>query len=72
VNERRRVLTEAMRAVERTADPQTEAATRMVAWLSGGMVKATAEDFAMVRLFLLALLPQLGGVLLMIGRAVTS
>ena len=57
-----------MRAIEQTADPQTEAATRMVAWLSGGVLKPTGNDFAMVRLFLLALLPQIGGVLLMIAR----
>jgi hypothetical protein len=68
VNERQRTLDEAMRSVEQTADPQTEAATRMVAWLSGGMVKPTGDDFAMVRLILLALLPQMGGILLMTGR----
>ena len=72
VSERRRQLDDATRSVEQAADPQTEAATRMVSWLSGGMVKPTVDDFAMVRLFLLALLPQLGGVLLMIGRAVDA
>ena len=40
----------------------------MVAWLSGGVVKPTGDDFAMVRLILLALLPQMGGILLMTGR----
>jgi hypothetical protein len=40
----------------------------MVAWLSGGRLKPTGDDFAMVRLILLALLPQMGGILLMIGR----
>jgi hypothetical protein len=29
----------------------------------------TGADFAMLRLILLALLPQIGGILLMIGRA---
>ena len=57
-----------MRAVERTADPQTEAAIRLVAWLSGGALRPSGDDMAMVRLILLALLPQLGGVLLMIAR----
>ncbi|KRQ07488.1 hypothetical protein [Bradyrhizobium manausense] len=65
VTERRRQLDEAMRSVEQTADPQTEAATRMVSWLSGGMVRPSGDDFAMVRLLLLAFLPQLGGVLLL-------
>ncbi len=61
-----------MRAVEQAVAPQTETATRMVAWLSGGLVRPTGDDFAMVRLFLLALLPQIGGVLLMIGRTMTA
>lgn len=67
VSERRRLLDDAMRSVEHAADPQTEAATRMVSWFSGGMVKPTGDDFAMLRLLLLAFLPQLGGVLLMVG-----
>lgn len=69
VNERRRALDTAMHSIEQTADPQTEAATRIVAWVSGGVLKPTGEDFAMLRLVLLALLPQVGGILLMLGRA---
>jgi hypothetical protein len=30
---------------------------------------STGNDFAMLRLFLLALLPQIGGMLLMVGRS---
>src|SRR6201999_1824881 len=51
------------------ADPQADAAIKIVAWLSAGTVKPAADDFAMLRLVLLALLPQIGGILLMIGRA---
>jgi len=68
VTERRRTLDAAMRNVEQTADPQTEAATRIVTWVTGGLLKPTGDDFAVLRLILLALLPQLGGILLMIGR----
>jgi hypothetical protein len=34
-----------------------------------GMLQPTENDFAMLRLTLLALLPQIGGILLMVGRA---
>jgi hypothetical protein len=68
VIERRQAVDVAMRAVEQTADPQTEAAIRIVAWTSLGTLRPTADDFAMLRLVLLALLPQIGGILLMIGR----
>jgi hypothetical protein len=68
VNERRQVLDTAMRSIEQTADPQTDAAVRVVAWVSRGVVKPTSDDFAMLRLVLLALLPQIGGILLMVGR----
>lgn len=59
-----------MRSVEETADPQTQAAVRVVAWLSRGALQPSGDDFAMLRLVLLALLPQIGGILLMISRAV--
>ena len=68
VTERRQAVDMAMRAVEHTADPQTDAAIRVVAWTSLGTLRPTADDFAMLRLVLLALLPQIGGVLLMVGR----
>lgn len=69
VSDRRRALDAAMRDVEQAADPQTEAASRIVAWASMGALKPTGDDFGMLRLILLALLPQVGGILLMIGRA---
>jgi hypothetical protein len=68
VNERRQAVDAAMRTVEHTADPQTEAAIRIVAWVSRGVLQPTGDDFAMLRLVLLALLPQIGGILLMVGR----
>ncbi|ABQ32774.1 hypothetical protein [Bradyrhizobium sp. BTAi1] len=68
VAERRQALDVAMSAVSQTADPQTEAAIKLVAWVSRGVVKPSADDFVMLRLILLALLPQIGGILLMVGR----
>jgi hypothetical protein len=68
VNDRRQALDTAMHAVEQTADPQTEAAIHVVAWMSRGLLRPTGDDFAMLRLVLLALLPQIGGILLMIAR----
>jgi hypothetical protein len=68
VAERRQALDQAVRSVERTADPQTDAAVRIVAWLSMGAVRPSGEDFGMLRLVLLALLPQIGGLLLMVSR----
>lgn len=68
VVERRKALDTAMASVGQGADPQTEAAIKLVAWGSGGMLRPAPEDFAMFRLMLLALLPQIGGILLMVGR----
>jgi hypothetical protein len=68
VAERRQALDMAMRTVEQTADPQTEAAIRIVAWTSRGTLRPSGDDFVMLRLVLLALLPQIGGILLMVGR----
>ncbi|MGJ4952519.1 hypothetical protein [Bradyrhizobium sp. HKCCYLS20291] len=70
VAERRQALDAAMATVSQTADPQTEAAIKLVAWVSRGVVKPSADDFVMLRLILLALLPQIGGILLMVGRRV--
>jgi len=72
VNERRQALDIAMRSVEQTADPQTAAAIHIVAWASLGALRPSADDFAMLRLMLLALLPQIGGILLMVGRVQTG
>jgi hypothetical protein len=65
---RRQALDTAMQSVAQTADPQTEAAVKLVAWLSHGLLRPQADDFAMLRLVLLALLPQFGGILLMVSR----
>jgi hypothetical protein len=69
VVDRRAALDAAMKGVAATSDPQTEAAIGIVAWLTAGRLTPNANDFAMLRLVLLALLPQIGGILLMIGRA---
>lgn len=68
VAERRQMLDTAMSSVEQSADPQTNAAIKLVAWVSDGLLRPAAEDFAMLRLILLALLPQIGGILIMVGR----
>jgi hypothetical protein len=47
------------------ADPQAEGAVRLVAWLTRGYL---GVDPAMLRLALLTVLPQLGGLLLMVAR----
>lgn len=69
VNERQAALAAAQASVAAEADPQTMAAMQMVTWLSGGVLRPRTEDFAMLRLVLLAILPQIGGILLMVGRA---
>jgi hypothetical protein len=68
VAERRQILDSAMTSVGQAADPQTDAAIKLVAWGSGGMLRPAPEDFAMLRLALLVLLPQMGGILMMVGR----
>lgn len=68
VADRQKAVDLAMHSVEATADPQTEAAVHIVTWMSRGALNPTGNDFAMLRLVLLALLPQIGGILLMIGR----
>jgi hypothetical protein len=69
VAERQRRLDAALQSVERRADPQTGTATQLVAWASFGQVRPTEDDFQMFRVLLLALLPQIGGLLLMISRS---
>jgi hypothetical protein len=53
----------------RFRSPQTDGAIRLVAWVSGGWLRPSGNDFAMLRLVLLALLPQIGGILLMVSRS---
>jgi hypothetical protein len=69
VAERRQILDTALASVEHTADPQTDAAIKLVAWVTHGWLRPTGDDFAMLRLILLALLPQIGGILLMVSRS---
>jgi hypothetical protein len=69
VNERRQALDLATQTVVHTADPQTESAIQIVAWVTHGMLQPTGNDFAMLRLVLMALLPQIGGILLMVRRS---
>ena len=68
VIEQRRVVDGAARAVDQASDPQTGAAIRLVAWVTRGLLHPAPDDFVMFRLLLLAVLPQIGGILLMIGR----
>jgi hypothetical protein len=68
VAERRQLLDAAMTSVGQAADPQTDASDQAGRVISGGMVRPAPEDFAMLRLILLALLPQIGGMLLLIRR----
>jgi hypothetical protein len=65
---RRQILDTAMASVGQTADPQTDAAIKLVAWVTRGELRPSSDDFAMLRLVLLALLPQIGGILLMVSR----
>jgi hypothetical protein len=69
VAERRQILDTAMASVGQTADPQNDAAIKLVAWITRGVVRPSGDDFAMLRLVLLAMLPQIGGILLMVSRS---
>jgi hypothetical protein len=69
VAERRQILDGAMASVGQKADPQTDAAIKLVAWVTHGALRPSGDDFAMLRLVLLALLPQIGGILLMVSRS---
>ena len=52
------------------ADPQTETAARLITWAGAGVVRITADDVAMVRVFGMVLLPQMAGLVLMVAMAV--
>lgn len=74
-------LEKARHEVSETSDPQTASAAKLVTWVSSFVVchrvphtlhakcgfHPTADDFAMLRLLLLTLLPQLGGLVLMVA-----
>jgi len=68
VVERRQILDSAMTSIAQKADPQTDAAIKVVTWISRGTLRPASDDFAMLRLVLLSLLPQIGGILLLVGR----
>jgi hypothetical protein len=61
-------LRDAREKVAVSSDPQILSASKLVSWLSVGRYNPTSDDFAMLRLFLLTLLPQLGGVVLMVAK----
>ncbi len=69
VSDRRQILDTAIASVVQTADPQTDAAIKLVAWATLGVLRPSGDDFGMLRLVLLALLPQVGGLLLMVSRS---
>ena len=58
----------AMHAVEQSADPQTSALVKIVSWTTHGTVVLGEGDVSVIRLILFALLPQIGGILLMVSR----
>jgi hypothetical protein len=68
VVDRRAALDAAMLSVEKSADPQTAAAVKLVSWITAGSVRPSENDVGMLRLMLLCLLPQLGGLVVMVGR----
>jgi hypothetical protein len=68
VAERRRLLDAAMTSAGQVADPQTDASIKLLAWITGGIMRPGPEDFSMFRLIMFALLPQIGGLLLLVGR----
>jgi hypothetical protein len=51
------------------ADPQTAAASRLIAWLTFGTITPNGGDVALARLLLLTLLPQLAGLVLLVARS---
>jgi hypothetical protein len=61
-------LREARDKVMSTSDPQIASAAKLIAWASLDRFHPSADDFAMLRLLLLTLLPQLGGLVLMVAK----
>ena len=62
-------LREAREKVFAAADPQLASATKLIAWATLNRLHPSADDFTMLRLLLLTLLPQLGGLVLMIAKS---
>jgi len=68
VVEARQGLERTMQDVRSNSDPQTAALVHIVAWATRGTVTPSDSDVCMIRLILFALLPQIGGILLMVSR----
>jgi hypothetical protein len=52
-----------------SADPQADTAARLARWLTAGLVPIRPEDVAMARIAGMALLPQIGGLVIMLAMA---
>jgi hypothetical protein len=50
-------------------DPQAEMAARLLRWISGDLIKAEPADVGMFRLLIATVLPQTGGLVLMVAAA---
>jgi hypothetical protein len=68
VADKQKKLEDARKAIADQADPQTKQMAKLVAWLTQGRLAPSADDLAMFRLTLLTLLPQVGGLVLMVAR----
>lgn len=64
----RQNLDTAMAAVAQTGDPQAAALVGVVTWVSRGSLVPSEADVSMLRLILMSLLPQVGGILLMASK----
>ncbi|WP_213773438.1 hypothetical protein [Bradyrhizobium sp. dw_78] len=51
------------------ADPQADAAAQLARWLTGGFLPITPDDVAMARIAGMVLLPQIGGLVMMLAMA---
>lgn len=52
-----------------SADPQADTAARLARWLTVGLAPITPDDVAMARIAGMALLPQIGGLVMMLAMA---
>ena len=52
-----------------SADPQADGAARLARWLTAGLAPITPGDVAMARMAGMALLPQIGGLVMMLAMA---
>jgi hypothetical protein len=52
-----------------SADPQADTAARLVRWLTVGLAPIAPDDVAMARIAGMALLPQIGGLVMMLAMA---